>query len=46
MRSVAWLPDSRGLLITKMGVTDAELLMVPTNGELARRLDIDPDLWI
>jgi Tol biopolymer transport system component len=46
MRTIVWTPDGRALLVTKTRPGDSQLLLVPVNGEPARRVDIDANIWV
>jgi Tol biopolymer transport system component len=45
LRTIVWARDSRSLLVTKIVESRADLLLVPIDGQPARRLDIDPTMW-
>jgi Tol biopolymer transport system component len=46
IRNIAWTPDGRAVLVAKLVAGHPELWRVPADGATARRLDIDPEIWI
>lgn len=42
---MAWTPDGRGVVVTKLTPKGAELLLVPIDGAPSRKLDIDAESW-
>jgi Tol biopolymer transport system component len=45
LRTKAWTPDSRAVIVTKKSGSGLDLLLVPITGGPARKLDIDAESW-